>query len=202
MDKNTSAAIDPPNAFDELSGAQALQVLYALGQRDDAFAAAIMEEAKKVVFRPIQVEAVANRICATLNFIPVEDCWDAVTSQRGGYRDVTEVAYDMFHDAMEEFVAEVEKYHRLGKCNLEALYIQGFILGLYKFDMDPKTDFHVYIEDDICHFANELVTDWIDAHPNLAKDKRALFAFIKKSCPKWEFLHSSNLYYQEEDDES
>ena len=202
MGKDTNGANEYSHILTELNGGQALRVLYALLQKGGTFATAIMEEAKKVVFRPIQVEAVANMICATLNSIPVEDCWDNAARQSEGYRDITEVAFDMMEEALHEFVLEVEKYHRLGKCNLEALYIQGFLLGLYTFDMDPETDFYSLIEDYICDLAVELVTGWIKQHPTLIAEREVLTTFIDNSCPNWEFLHSSNLEYQEEADES
>jgi len=195
-DKETTIGENCANSIAELSGRQALYVLYVLAEKNTTFATAIMEEAKKVLFRPIQIEKVADHVCATLNGIPVEDCWDASGQQRDGYHDITEVAADMLHEALSSFILEVGKYHRIGRCDLEIAYIQGFILGLYKFDMHPETDFHVYVEDNICFLATELVTNWIKQHPSLAKDKKALFAFIEESCPKWEFLENKNLYYQ------
>lgn len=187
-DKETTIGEDCANSIAELSGRQALYVLYVLAEKNTTFATAIMEETKKVLFRPIQIEKVADSVCATLNGIPVEDCWDASGKQRDGYHDITEVAYEMLHDALQEFVAEVEKYHRVGRCDLEVAYLQGFILGLYKFDMHPTTDFYDYIQDDVLSFADELKDDWEKLHPELLSEKKALYAFFEKSCPKWKFL--------------
>ena len=56
-DKETTIGEDCANSIAELSGRQALYVLYVLAEKNTTFATAIMEETKKVLFRPIQIES-------------------------------------------------------------------------------------------------------------------------------------------------
>ncbi|MGB4406418.1 MAG: hypothetical protein WBI82_06130 [Sphaerochaeta sp.] len=182
--RKPSTDVEMPKSY-PLSGAQALQVLGMLADRNAEIAKEIAE-VSALVFCDVSVEDVASSVYDALDELSAEDCWAASGRQReGGYRDEFDVADDMIREAFSPFTFQIDTFHHAGEHVSEQIYIQGVLLGLYQFKMDSTTDFSDYAEDYPESFEQDILDTWKKRHPDDASGLQMLHRFLQEHCPDW-----------------
>jgi len=168
-----------------LSGVQALQVLSMLKQRHPELESEISELSSRV-FNDICTEDVAQEVYSALNSLEAHDCWEASGRQwDGGYRDEYEVADEMVSEAFSPFLFQINTFHTTGEFASELAYIQGVLMGLYRFQKEATTDFSDYTEDYPESFATDILGDWSKRHPDDSSSRELLRVFLSDQCPDW-----------------
>jgi len=168
-----------------LSGVQALQVLSMLKQRHPELESEISELSSRV-FNDICTEDVAQEVYSALNSLEAHDCWEASGRQwGGGYRDEYEVADEMVSEAFSPFLFQINTFHTTGEFASELAYIQGVLMGLYRFQKEATTDFSDYTEDYPESFATDILGDWSKRHPDDSSSRELLRVFLSDQCPDW-----------------
>jgi hypothetical protein len=168
-----------------LSGVQALQVLSMLKQRHPELESEISELSSRV-FNDICTEDVAQEVYSALNSLEAHDCWEASGRQwGGGYRDEYEVADEMVGEAFSPFLFQINTFHTTGEFASELAYIQGVLMGLYRFQKEATTDFSDYTEDYPESFATDILGDWSKRHPDDSSSRELLRVFLSDQCPDW-----------------
>jgi hypothetical protein len=168
-----------------LSGVQALQVLSMLKQRHPELESEISELSSRV-FNDICTEDVAQEVYSALNSLEAHDCWEASGRQwGGGYRDEYEVADEMVSEAFSPFLFQINTFHTTGEFASELAYIQGVLMGLYRFQKEATTDFSDYAEDYPESFATDILGDWSKRHPDDSSSRELLRVFLSDQCPDW-----------------
>jgi len=182
--RKPSTGVGTPKSF-PLSGAQALQVLRMLADRNAEIAKEIAE-VSALVFCDVSVEDVASSVYDALNELSAEDCWAASGRQRGGgYRDEFDVADDMIGEAFSPFTHQIDTFHHAGEHVSEQIYIQGVLLGLYQFKTGSTTDFSDYAEDYPESLEQDILDTWKKRHPDDVSGLRMLHRFLEEHCPDW-----------------
>ncbi len=170
----------------ELTRSQALQVLHSLAKRDPAVAGKIVRAARDVLKRTDPGE-LAERLYAGFTAITNEWFYAEYHSRTfRHYEHEVDVAYDIIREEFETYLQEVEKFRRLGYADEELTALKGIILGLYRYEMDPQTDFYSYVEDSIRDFAEESIEMWKEHHPDDTERAAELNRFLKEQCQKWD----------------
>jgi len=169
-----------------LNGAQALQVLSILAEKDAEIAKEI-ERLSAMVFCDVSVEDVAFLVFNALDGIDVEDCWNASGRQReGGYRDEYDVADEMVSEAFYPFTNQIDMFYQTGEYAAEQTYMHGVLLGLYQCLNESTSDFfEQYMEDYPEMLKQELIDGWKKRHPDDASALQMLNTFIEEYCPDW-----------------
>ena len=82
----------------------------------------------------VSVEDVAEDLYGELDSIDVWDLWDNSVQTRDGYVDVTDLAGEMFEDAVRPFENELERFVKLKMSRQAKLYCMGILKGLWKYE--------------------------------------------------------------------
>lgn len=98
--------------FDEISAEDALAILRLLAKEDSKIAKRIEQIAIEYL-KGVDIEDIASQVYFDLDCIEVEEVWERSGRKRNGYVEPTEMAYQMFEEALEPFVEEMKKYQKL-----------------------------------------------------------------------------------------
>jgi hypothetical protein len=164
MTKSADTTSEPPDILDQLSADDALAVLRLLAQ-DETLASRVREVAAVYLGDdapqgPEDAEAIAENLCFDLEQLQVEDVWDRAGRTRYGYVEPQEAAYEMAGEVIGPYIADIERYHRLGM-RQEALYLcMGIVQGLYVFEHESKTQFKEWAVDMPLGYATEALEKW------------------------------------------
>ena len=97
------------NIFDEISADDALAILRLLAKEDTKIARRIEQIAIEYL-RDVDIEDIASQVYFELDSIEVEEVWERSGRTRNGYVEPTEMAFQMFEDALDPFIEEMKKY--------------------------------------------------------------------------------------------
>ncbi len=171
------------NLINRLTGEQALEVLRRLVAREEVFSEAVGKVAKELL-SDVDMEDVAGDVFWELDIINVQECWDLANSDYDGYTSPEEAAAMLVEEALQEFVDQINRYHKLGMAMQEQLYCMGVVLGAYRYDQDSESEFKDWCVDIPLEYAAGILGDW----RKRTTDKAAISAvndMIKLHCPKW-----------------
>ena len=171
-----------------LNHAQAMRVLHTLASKNEEFAMEVVKESAKE-FSSVDIDEVAGAVTYSLTSITDEDCMAGAGRQRyGGYRDMGDVAYDLFCEKFSSFTYQIDLFYKNGVYAAEIEYIKGAILGLYQFSLEGTEDYYVYVEECPTDFTSDLINAYKKRHPESPDAIQAIHDFIKQKCPKWDSL--------------
>jgi hypothetical protein len=182
--KKEGAGID---ILRELDRSQVLTILHKLAKKDPALLKTIVRHARTLLKVEIEPEEIARQLYTQLNAISIDDFYAEYHARTfRHYEDISEVADDVLREAFYPFTEEIEKYRRVGQEKEEFSCLAGTVLGLYRFDMQPGTDFYDYVQDSLYEFAQESIQDWVMAHSEDLEQQTALQDYLNEHCPNWE----------------
>jgi len=141
-----------------LSWESAINILIKLCQDDD-LAKRILDEAKAHL-TDFDAESIADELFGCLNAIQIEDLWDNSEETRWGYREPTEVAFEMIEYELRPFIEEMHKYIALGMKKEEKEYCKGIIAGLLQYGAEGDNEFYDWASDDPYIHADNILYDW------------------------------------------
>ena len=117
----------------------AFAVLKILAGEDENIAHRIERIAREYL-SGVDFEDIASEVYFELNNVDVEEVWRRSGRTRHGYVDPTEMAWEMFENALEPFLEELRKYQKLSMYDEAKNYCMGILKGIYRFEKELKVD--------------------------------------------------------------
>ena len=145
-----------------LSHESAIDILAALC-RDSELSDRIMAMAKATL-SSVDADKIAAVVYDRLNAIRVEDLWDNSGRTRYGYRDPTDVAYEMLDDTVSDYTRKMNQYRDLGMYEQEKEYCKGILTGVLTYGNEGSNEFRDWAPEDPYTIADYILDDWIKNH--------------------------------------
>ena len=142
-----------------ISADDALAILRLLA-KEDAKIANRIEQIAIEYLSDVDIEDIASEVYFDLDSIAVEEVWDRSGRTRDGYVEPTEMAFQMFEDALEPFVAEMKKYQELSMFVEAKKYCIGILSGIYKFENESTSEYKEWAVDAPAECFGWVVDEW------------------------------------------
>jgi len=171
------------NILDKINPDVAFAILEILAREDTSIAKRIEKIAMEQL-REIDVDDIASQLYFELDSIPVEDVWENSGSTRYGYVEPTELAWEMFEEALEPFLEELKKYQGLSMDVEVKKCCMGILKGIYKFEKESNSEYKDWAVDAPKDFFRSVQSDWKKSSKN-KKDVQKMEEFVKKNFQGW-----------------
>jgi hypothetical protein len=165
-----------------ISAEEALTVLQQLV----ATSPAIREKAEGIalaLLADVDVDGVADEVLWALESLDVEDVWDNSGSKRDGYVDTTECAWQMFEDALEPFLQQMQKFQDLSMNDQAKSYCMGLVKGIYAFETESTTEYKDWASDAPGEYFVSIYKEW-KKQAKRKKDLTEVNKFIQDLDPE------------------
>ena len=90
----------------------------------------------------------------------MEGLWDRSESNRDGYTDPGDAAFEMIEEIIEPHLKKMERLRSIGMFDEEMRYCMGVLSGLYMFEAESTTEFNEWAMDIPGELMNEILTKW------------------------------------------
>ena len=151
-------SLNPMTFIKALSHNALLRILVELC-KDKDLAERIMAMARGILSE-VNADEIAVEVFRSLNAIQVEDLWDSSGKTRSGYRDATDVGYEMVGDALYQFSSRMNQYRNLGMKAEEKECCKGILSGLLKYGEQGSNEFRDWVPDDPYTYAEDILDEW------------------------------------------
>jgi hypothetical protein len=168
--------------FDKISPNEALEILRQITKTDKDLKKKIIELAEDL-FRDVDVEKICEGVFYSLDGIDVHDLWDSAGPKTGGYTSPENMSVEMFEEALEPFVQEMQRLLNLKMHQEAKLYCMGILKGIYQYEEDSESEFKDWADDVPGESFGYILREWGKNRNN--KDKKEMKDFIKKEFPEW-----------------
>ena len=164
MEKSDSGEFknDKLKYLQALSREGAIRILIGLCE-DDALADRIIAT-PKMLLAEVDAEEIADEVFESLNSIRVEDLWDNSGKTRWGYRDTTEVAFEMIENEVLPYINKMEQFASLNMKREEKEFCKGILAGVLRYGAEGSNEFYDWAPDDPYTVAENIIYGWKMAH--------------------------------------
>ncbi len=169
--------------FNIITPDDAFAILQTLAKEDKEIARRIEQLAMEYL-SDVDVEGVADEVYSELESIDVHDLWDNAGPTRDGYVDVTELAWEMFEEALQPFLDELKKYQKLSMSAEAKFLCMGILHGLYRFEEESNSEFKGWAVDAPGENFRSVLDEWQGSCES-SEDLDEMETFIQENCPKW-----------------
>ena len=166
-----------------ISSDDAFDILRHLAREDQKIAKRIEQIALEYL-EDVDIEDIAFEVYYALDHIEVEEVWDRSGNTRDGYVDPTEMAWQIFEDALDPFCEELRKCHRLSMYAEAKKHCLGILEGIYKFEKESTSGYKDWAVDAPREFFEQVLKEWKSGQNN-PKDVAEVEDFIKKNFAGW-----------------
>ncbi len=147
------------NIFAKISADDAFAILSRLAKEDPKIATRI-EQIAMDYLSDVDIEDIASQVYLGLDSIEVEELWDRSGRTRNGYVEPAEMAFQMFEEALEPFLDEMQKYQNLSMFAEAKGYCIGILKGICKFENDSLSEYKDWAVDAPADFFEQILDDW------------------------------------------
>ena len=168
--------------FEKISPNEALEILRQIAKADKNLKKKIIELAE-VLFRDVDVDDICDAVFDALDEIDVHELWDRAGPKRDGYTSTEEMSVEMFEEALEPFVQEMERLLNLNMLQEAKLYCMGILKGIYQYEQDSQSEFKDWAADVPGETFGCILSQW--GKNRNKKDKQEMKGFIKNEFPAW-----------------
>ncbi len=169
--------------FDVISNDDAFDILRRLAREDQEIAKRIEEIAIEYL-EDVDIEDIAFEVYFALDRIEVEEVWDRSGSTRDGYVDPTEMAWQIFEDALDPFCEELRKCQRLLLYAEAKKHCLGILEGIYKFEKESPSEYKDWAVDAPREYFDRVLKEWKTGQNN-PEDVAEVEDFIEKNFADW-----------------
>lgn len=145
--------------LESLTDEQRSRLIQRLYERGEEIRQALLEEAGNVLAEEDPAEIAEDAFFA-LDMLEVETLWDHSGPGREGYVSPDDQALNMIEEELEPFVSQVWQYLQLDMPTEAKKYMQGTLLGLYKFDRESSSQFRSWATDIPRELFRSLLDKW------------------------------------------
>lgn len=171
------------NILDELSPNEAIAILKMLVKEDQKIKARIVKLAAEYISQ-VNIDKIVSLVYSSLNAIRVEELWDRSGATRNGYVDPSEMAWEMFEEALGPFLEELRRYQRLSMRKQAMNYCMGILKGIYKFHTEPQSEYKDWAVDAPYEYFHMILEEW-EKGCREKDDINKMEDFINENCPGW-----------------
>jgi hypothetical protein len=168
--------------FNRISPTEALEILRQITKTDKNMKKKIIELAEDL-FRDVDVDDICENVFYELDMIDVHELWDRSGSKTDGYTSPEEMSVEMFEEALEPFVQEMQRLLDLKIYQEAKLNCMGILKGIHQYEEDSKSEFKDWATDIPGECFGYILSEWGKNSNN--KDKKEMKDFIKKEFPAW-----------------
>jgi hypothetical protein len=157
--KRRVEATQSKNVLEKLSPEEALVVLQEL----TGSSLSIRKKAEEIALRLIagvDLDEIAEDVFWALDSIAVEDVWDDSGRKRHGYVDPGDCAWQLFDDALEPFMRQLQKCQELSLHEQAKLYCLGILKGIHQFDTESTSEYKSWAVDAPGEFFSSVYERW------------------------------------------
>ena len=182
LTSSVSGIIMKNDIFDKISPNEALKILRQITKTDKNLKKKIIELAEDL-FRDVDVEEICEAVFDALDGIDVHELWDRAGPKTDAYTSPEDMSVEMFEEALEPFVQEMQRLLDLKMHQEAKLYCMGILKGIYQYEEDSGSEFKDWASDVPGESFGYILREWGKNGNN--KDKKEIKSFIKKECPVW-----------------
>jgi hypothetical protein len=168
--------------FDKISRKEALEILRQITKTDKNLKKKIIELVKDLL-RDVDVDEICEAVFDALDGIDVHELWDRAGPKTDGYTSPEEMSVEMFEEALEPFVQEMQRLLDLKMHQEAKLYCMGILKGIYQYEEDSGSEFKDWASEVPGESFGNILGEW--GENGNKKDKKEMKNFIKKECPAW-----------------
>jgi hypothetical protein len=168
--------------FDKISPNEALEILRQITKTDKNLKKKIIELAE-ALFRDVDVDDTCEAVFDALDGIDVHELWDRAGPKTDGYTSPEDMSAEMFEEAIEPFVQEMQRLLDLKMHQEAKLYCMGILKGIYQYKEESESEFKDWTSDVPGESFGYILREWGKNRNN--KDKKEMKDFIKKEFPAW-----------------
>ena len=140
------------------------------------------EEIASTLLVDVDLEEVAQEVLLELDSLVVEDVWDNSGSTRDGYVDPGDCAWQMFEDALEPFLQQLQKCQNLSMNDQAKLYCMGILEGIHRFETESESEYKDWAVDAPGEYFVRIYDIWKKEVKN-KKEVAEVRKFIKDLAP-------------------
>lgn len=171
------------NILNKIKADDALVILKNLAMENPNIAKKIDQIAIKHL-SSINPDDIASQVYFELDNISVEEVWDNSGSTSYGYVEPTDMAWEMFEEALEPFMEKMKNYQKLSMHAEVKMYCMGILKGIYKFENESTSEYKDWATDAPKNYFDNILDDWKKTCKS-PKDEKEMEEFIKKTFPDW-----------------
>jgi hypothetical protein len=183
MAKKTPRRKRKPNTLNAIAGADAIEILRILADRDKELSKEIDSIAHDLLADVSLIE-VAGCVQAELASLAVEDVWDRSGARRDGYVDPGEAAMQVFEVALEPFREDMLKHLQLSILEQAQTICLGILRGIYDFHWHSNTEFKDWAVDVPGEVFEAYLGEWKEQFQEPTSASK-LKQFLSAHCPNW-----------------
>ena len=158
------------NIFDEISADDALAILRLLAKEDTKIARRIEQIAIEYL-RDVDIEDIASQVYFERDSIEVEEVWERSGRTRNGYVEPTEMAFQMFEDALDPFIEEMKKYQRLTMFVEAKKYCIGILKGICEFENESTSEYKDWAVDAPAEYFERVLDEWKEGQKGVTDEE-------------------------------
>jgi len=168
--------------FDKISPNEAVKILRQITKTDKNLKKKIIELAEDLL-RDVDVDEICEAVFDALNGIDVHELWDRAGPKTDGYTSPEDMSVEMFQEALEPFVQEMQRLLDLKMYQEAKLYCMGILKGIYQYEEDSGSEFKDWASDVPSESFGFILREW--GKNSNKKDKKGMKNSIKKEFPTW-----------------
>jgi hypothetical protein len=168
--------------FEKISPNEALKILRQIAKTDKNLKKKIIELAEDL-FRDVDVDDICETVFNVLDGIDVHEVWDRAGPKTEGYTSPEDMSVEMFEEALEPFVQEMQRLINLKMHQEAKLYCMGILKGIHQYEEDSESEFKDWASDVPGESFGYILREWGKNRNN--KDKKEMKDFIEKEFPAW-----------------
>ena len=169
------------DVLQSISAEEAASVLHQLV----ATSSAIRKKAEEIALTllvDVDAEEVAEDVYLELDSLRVEDVWDNSGAKRDGYVDTGDCAWEMFAEALQPFLQEMQKCQDLS-LNVQAKWhCMGILEGIHRFETESESEYKDWAVDAPGEYFVRIYDIWKKEVKN-KKEVAEIRKFIKDLAP-------------------
>jgi hypothetical protein len=180
--RSVSGSIMKEDIFDKISPNEALKILRQISKTDNVLKDKIIALAEDL-FSDIDIDEICEAVFYELDGIDVHELWDRAGPKTDGYTSPEDMSVEMFEEALEPFVQEMDRLLDLKMHQEAKLYCMGILKGIYQYQENSGSEFKDWATDLPGESFGDILSEWGKSCDK--NDKKEMKTFIKKEFPDW-----------------
>jgi len=180
--RSVSGSIMKEDIFNKISPNEALKILRQISKTDNVLKDKIIALAEDL-FSDIDIDEICEAVFYELDGIDVHELWDRAGPKTNGYTSPEDMSVEMFEEALEPFVQEMDRLLNLKMHQEAKLYCMGILKGIYQYQENSGSEFKDWATDLPGESFGDILSEWGKSCDK--NDKKEMKTFIKKEFPDW-----------------
>jgi hypothetical protein len=168
--------------INKISPNEALEILKQMSKTDKDLRKKITKLAEDL-FSDVDVDEICKAVFDAVDGIDVHELWDRAGPKTDGYTSPEDMSVEMFEEAIEPFVQEMQRLLDFKMHQEAKLYCMGILKGIYQYEEDSGSEFKDWASDVPGESFGYILREW--GKSGNSKNKKEMKNFIKKECPVW-----------------